>query len=152
VDQYKTIILHPYGPYLTPLDFFCGGMWKRILCQKNLWFETCRLYMTLHLVGPGVKVVYEKQRQNCSDTVELHHTWPVCMSAGVERMLTFRPFKACLKSLRLGTDFIQVTSVWCFISQEVIHFETKAKVVPLHAMEALRGRGSIAATHSWPRQ
>jgi hypothetical protein len=65
--------------------------------------------VTLHLVGPGVKVVYEKQRQNCSDTVELRHTWPVCMSAGVERMLTFRPFKACLKSLRLRT--VQVTSV-----------------------------------------
>jgi hypothetical protein len=29
--------------------------------------------------------------------------------------------------------------------------ELKAKAVPLHAMEALGGRGSIAPTHSRPR-
>jgi len=31
------------------------------------------------------------------------------------------------------------------------HLEKKAKAVPLHAREALGGRGSIAPTHSQPR-
>jgi hypothetical protein len=30
-------------------------------------------------------------------------------------------------------------------------FEVKGKAVPLHAMEALGGRGGIAPTHSGPR-
>jgi hypothetical protein len=37
------------------------------------------------------------------------------------------------------------------LSKAFEHFEVKGKAVPLHAMEALWGRGGIAPTHSRPR-
>jgi hypothetical protein len=37
------------------------------------------------------------------------------------------------------------------LSYRLVKVKKKGKAIPLHAMEALRGRGGIASTHSRPR-
>jgi hypothetical protein len=52
----------------------------------------------------------------------------------------WRPNEGCL--------FVEHQVAYSYMSKERIK---KSKAVPLHAMEALEGRGGIAPTHSRPR-
>jgi hypothetical protein len=55
---------------------------------------------------------------------------------------TYCQTKFCTATDRGHTDFILI----------IVPFDEKSKkAVPLHAMEALGGRGGIAPTHSRPR-
>jgi hypothetical protein len=66
------------------------------------------------------------------------HTNVICLSASWPFPMT--PFcSKCTYPLSHHTTAHNFCNLW------------KAKVVPLHAMEALGGRGNIAPTHSWPR-
>jgi hypothetical protein len=113
----------------------------RIIMLSFPWLRT--LSLTQYLAGRGVKVLYSFNCKCGSLTNISFQLWSSLRGLCYARMQHV-PFSALNgKYLELLQAFPSGAIRKCY--------KKKSKAVPLHAMEALGGRGGIAPTHSRPR-
>jgi hypothetical protein len=72
------------------------------------------------------------------------------ISARIMQKNPTQPFYIC-GSQSVKSNYLRGTAVYTLHMFPHSYYYIKSKAVPLHAMEALGGRGGIAPTHSRPR-